>query len=737
MIVCTFNVRGLGSRVKRRHIRDLVKEENLDFLAIQETKMEVISEALVFNLWGSSDCGWSFLPAIGDSGGVLSIWNKVKASPVFTFIRNGFVGVCLYLLAEGRRCYVVNVYTKCTLQDKRRMWGEILMSKGGFSDDLWCILGDFNSVRDISERRGVRTHLQGGRNGEMVEFDEFLGDLDLVDLPLVGRRFTWFHPNGVTMSRLDRILVSPLWFDLWGEPLVRVRERDVADHCPLVINYCTENWGPKPFRFNNFWLQNREFMELVKREWNASIGHGWMGFILKERLKSLKVAIKDWSAKSFGEVDSRKKRLIKGISDLDVKSEVVGLEEAEVVERKKLFEELWFLLKNIDALTFQRARSKWLKEGDSNSRFFHNCIKARKRRNSVKALRTPRGWVEGPTSVRGEVVAYFKDHFGNVEWNRPTLDGILFPRLPDDKVEGLTAIFTLEEITEVVMSSDGSKSPGPDGFNFAFIKEFWEMFKGDVRTLFDQFHGNSCLPHGMCSYFLTLIPKVSSPQSLGEFRPISLLGCLYKLIAKVLAARLAKVIGGLIPNTQSAFIKGRQLVDGVVVINEVIDYAKRSGKDCIVLKVDFEKAYDSVDWGFLDYMLMRFGFGEKWRLWMKACIGSGSMSVLVNGSPTEEINIRRGLKQGDPLAPLLFLVVAEGLGGLLRMAVEKGLFKPFLVGRGNLPVSILQYADDTLCIGEASVDNLWALKAVLRGFELASGLKVNFWKSCLLGINVY
>jgi hypothetical protein len=212
---------------------------------------------------------------------------------------------------------------------------------------------------------------------------------------------------------------------------------------------------------------------------------------------------------------------------------------------------------------------------------------------------------------------------------------------------------------------------------------------------------------------------------------------LYKLIAKVLAARLAKVIGGLIPNTQSAFIKGRQLVDGVVVINEVIDYAKRSGKDCIVLKVDFEKAYDSVDWGFLDYMLMRFGFGEKWRLWMKACIGSGSMSVLVNGSPTEEINIRRGLKQGDPLAPLLFLVVAEGLGGLLRMAVEKRRFKPFLVGRGNLPVSILQYADDTLCIGEASVDNLWALKAVLRGFELASGLKVNFWKSCLLGINVY
>jgi hypothetical protein len=247
----------------------------------------------------------------------------------------------------------------------------------------------------------------------------------------------------------------------------------------------------------------------------------------------------------------------------------------------------------------------------------------------------------------------------------------------------------MEEITEAVRECDGAKSPGPDGFNFAFIKEFWDLLKGDVHIMFDQFHGNSRLPKGMFSFFLTLIPKVSSPQSLGDFRPISLLGCLYKLVAKVLTARLAKVIGGLIPNTQSAFIKGRQLVDGVVVVNEVIDYAKKLKKECLILKVDFEKAYDSVDWGFLDYMLRRFGFGDKWCVWMKTCVCSGNMSVFVNGNPTEEISIIRGLKQGDPLAPFLFLIVVEGLGGLMRMAVDRGRFKSFLVGRDGLPVSIL------------------------------------------------
>jgi hypothetical protein len=115
---------------------------------------------------------------------------------------------------------------------------------------------------------------------------------------------------------------------------------------------------------------------------------------------------------------------------------------------------------------------------------------------------------------------------------------------------------------------------------------------------------------------------------------------------------------------------------------------------------------------------------------------SGNMSVLVNGCPTEEINIQRGLKQGDPLAPFLFLIVAEGLGGLMKKAVSMHHFSGFQIGDGDVTISHLQYADDTLCIGEATIANLWTLKAILRGFEMVSGLKVNFWKSNLMGVNV-
>jgi len=251
--------------------------------------------------------------------------------------------------------------------------------------------------------------------------------------------------------------------------------------------------------------------------------------------------------------------------------------------------------------------------------------------------------------------------------------------------------------------------------------------------MFNQFYANEVLPKSMLAFFVTLIAKVSSPM---DFRPISLLGCLYKLLAKVMARRLASVMNSIISPVQSAFLKGRHLVDGVLVINELVDYAKKEKKECLIFKVDFEKAYDSVDWGFLEYMMIRVGMCEKWVNWMKAYVFGGSMSVLVNGSPTEEICIHRGLKQGDPLAPFLFLLVAEGFSGLMRNAVDRNLFEGFTFGNSDLVVSHLQYADDTLCIGKPMVENLWALKALLRGFEMVSDLKINFFKSSLIGVNV-
>jgi hypothetical protein len=339
------------------------------------------------------------------------------------------------------------------------------------------------------------------------------------------------------------------------------------------------------------------------------------------------------------------------------------------------------------------------------------------KRNTISALKVGDMWIRKPIQIKEAVVNIFENHFSSSNVCRPNLDGVHFPSLSMEENNLLSAHFSLDEIHSAVKDCDGNKSPGPDGFNNAFLKNCWDIIKGEICIMFDQFHGIGSLPKSMLSYFVTLIPKVNSPFGLGDYRPISLLACLYKLIAKVLAFRLTRVMDSLVAHTQLAFLKGRNLVDGVLVVNELVDLAKRKNKQCLIFKVDFEKAYDSVDWGFLEYMLRRFGFGEVWIGWMRACVFGGNLSVLVNGSPTREINIQRGLKQGNLLAPFLFLLVAEGFSGATRRAGDLDMFKGFNFGRGGPSISHLQYADDMLCIGDASVDNLWALKAVLRGFN--------------------
>jgi hypothetical protein len=129
------------------------------------------------------------------------------------------------------------------------------MTKKGFGDIVWCIMGDFNAIADPNERRGIGVSNLVGR--EVTEFREFISQMELVDLPLLGRQFTWFHTNGIAMSRLDRVLISPEWVTLWGNPCVWVAARDVSDHCLIILRYNNDDWGAKPFRFNNYWLQNK------------------------------------------------------------------------------------------------------------------------------------------------------------------------------------------------------------------------------------------------------------------------------------------------------------------------------------------------------------------------------------------------------------------------------------------------------------------------------------------------
>jgi len=260
--------------------------------------------------------------------------------------------------------------------------------------------------------------------------------------------------------------------------------------------------------------------------------------------------------------------------------------------------------------------------------------------------------------------------------------------------------------------------------------------KDDIMRFISEFHRNGKLSKGINSTFIALIPKVDIPQILNDFRPISLVGCLYKILAKVLANMLRQVIGSVVSEVQSAFVKNRQILARTLIANEVVDEARKLKKE-LLFKVYFEKAYDSVNWGYLDEVMGIMSFPSLWRKWIKECVCTATASVLVNGSLANELPLERGLRQGDPLSPFLFLLAAEGLNVLMKALVETGTFTGYKVGGANpVVVSHLQFADDTLLIGNKSWANVRAMRAGLVLFEAMFGLKVNFHKSSLVGVNI-
>ncbi|GKU89448.1 hypothetical protein SLEP1_g3583 [Rubroshorea leprosula] len=625
---------------------------------------------------------------------------------------------------------ILNIYSPCHLTGKRELWEELynlIISKKG----CWCLSGDYNSVRRVEERAGCH-----GVSREMKEFDEFILRSELIDLPLVGRKFTWYNSNGKQMSRIDRFLVSEDWIAKWSDIKQWGLRRTVSDHCPILLKNEKVDWGPKPFKFFDSWLEQPGCKELVTNSWKSTEVKGWRGFILKEKLQRTKKVLKEWSAKSVTEMDKRIKDAENMIAEIDEKGEINQLATDEIELRRNSFLELWKNLRIKERMSQQKSRKMWLKEGDANTRFFHSCIQGRRRRSEINSIQIDGEQFTGVTKIKEEVARYFQSLFSEEGWKRPKLDGVSFKQISQEDNELLTKGFSEEEVKEAIWDCDSAKSPGPDGFNFRFIKEMWEVIKPEVVAFIQEFHKHGRIVRGANASFVVLIPKTENPQRIEEYRPISLIGVMYKIIAKLLANRLRKVLTKVIGEQQMAFIGGRQLVDGVIIANEVIDEVKRKKKSCFIFKVDFEKAYDKVCWEFLDYMMMRLGFNETWRRWISECLKSSSVSVLINGSPTSQFSVSKGIRQGDPLSPFLFLIVAEGLNGLMTSAVEKEIYKGVRVGNEGVMVSHLQFADDTVFFGEASEDNIRVVKTVLRIFELASGLKINFRKSHVMGVGV-
>lgn len=192
--------------------------------------------------------------------------------------------------------------------------------------------------------------------------------------------------------------------------------------------------------------------------------------------------------------------------------------------------------------------------------------------------------------------------------------------------------------------------------------------KKDIMEVVREFQNLSYLDWRLNTTFVTLIPKKEGEKTIFDYRPISLLSRVYKMIGKALAKRLSSVLMSLISDNQCGGVEGHQIHEGILVANELIDSRLKLGEPGLVYKLKFKKAFDTVSWRFMDALFHKFGFGLKWRNWLLTCWKLAKFSILVNGDPCGFFHSSRGLQQGDPLSPLIFSLVAESLGQLMLMA---------------------------------------------------------------------
>ena len=307
-------------------------------------------------------------------------------------------------------------------------------------------------------------------------------------------------------------------------------------------------------------------------------------------------------------------------------------------------------------------------------------------------------------------------------------------RVSDDMNDSLLKEFRVEEVRRVLKQMHPTKSPSPDGMSPIFFQKYWDVVGPQVVDCVLNTLNSGFMPDDLNDTYRCLIPKVDCPQKITDFRPISLCNVIYKLVSKVLANRLKIILPAVISEEQSAFVPGRQITNNVLVAFETMHFInhKRKGKQGLMaIKLDMSKAYDRVEWAYLEVIMRRLGFQDRWISLMMMCVNSVSYSVLVNGEPKGRFFPTRGLRQEDPISPYLFLLCAEGLSAMLRQVERGEIPRGISVGKQAPLVSHLLFADDCIVFCKASIEEGDKVTKILEVYERESRQKLNREKTSL------
>ena len=748
--ICTFNCNGLGNNTKRRDVFDYLRKKKCNIYFLQETHWKSLSENYVRAAWG------------------YNVWlsgRETNKNGVAILFNNNFEYMLHNVVKDLEGCYVamdveilkkrmtlMNVYGPSS-GDRPDFLDEVCRIIEQFGNEHVVVAGDWNCVLDM--KLDVRNYNSiVNRPRTRTKLLEIMATYDLFDVARElypeKKMYTWRKFNSVKQARLDYFLISE---ELMTETkAITVDPSYRSDHSFVILQINKKQFKrDRPFwKHNCSLLKDKEYVKQIKQVFSAvkaqyalpiyndenvhNVPNKEIVFVINDQL-FFETLLMEARGKTIAYASYKKKKEIEKERQLEENLQRLDADVTEIVlpEIERVKAELQEIRdKRMEGVTI-RSRVKWINEGEKVSKYFCNLESRNYLDKAMHFVENSNGDI---VSEQGNILQEVKQFYEELYRQRQVEDIDLkanlkeCPVLSENDREQIEGPITFAEAIKALKNMKNNKSPGPDGFTVEFFKFFFvdigDFFVRSINYGFEHEQMSVTQRQGV----ITCIPKEGKPKRfLKNWRPISLLNVTYKIASACIANRIKNVLPTIVHEDQKGFLKGRYIGDNIRLLYDLLVYTEKENIPGLLLMIDFEKAFDSVSWSFLHKALEFFNFGPDLRKWIKLFYNGINSCVSVNGQYSTWFSIARGVRQGDPSSPYLYLICAEILSLMIRQNENiKGI-------KINAKDCLLtQFADDTSLCLDGSKKSFEEAIQTLTKFSEFSGLKMNTEKTQVVWI---
>jgi len=740
ILLTTLNTKGVGAERKRKAIFQWAHGQKTDVLFLQETHSTSDTE----NVWRKQYNGeYSvFAHGVSNARGVAILMNRGMKCEVDSILKDPDGRFILWKgKLQGTAVILANVYAPNRPQEQTRFFDKLYEDIASIMDRNYSLIigGDFNVVFDPKrDKKGGSTlcRTQVTRLIERIMTEYGLVDIWRTKNPYK-KQFTWSQTTPPIECRLDHWLIPSQWIQATKfckiEPAVR------TDHKAVLLKLQGDNFiprGPGTWKLNNEVLQEQEYVDLITTTIQQFLTRTDIVDARKrwETLKSTVAKVSQTYCKQRArKAREREGKLLKELSQLE--EELENADQQAIDQYNTLKEAVeQFYDKKVDGAII-RSRARWMAKGEKNNKYFLSLEKRNFNSQTINQIDNGSERITDPQQILNTIRQHYTKLFQSMHPQVLAADfqyffqDELIPKLTEEEVEALEAEITIEECTSALENMQEGKTPGSDGLTVEFYKKFWNLLKDLLFQCYTLSGQEAHLPASLSRGIIRLLPKPNkNPLLIQNWRPITLLNVDYKILSAALAKRMKTVLMSLIHEDQTGFMKSRYIGESIRLLLDLFEHLEKTETGALAISLDIEKAFDSLEWPFLQKALHMFGFGPNFRKWVSTLTNNAHSSVINNGYLTNYFTLERSCRQGDPIAPLLFILAIELLSIVIRSRNDiQG------VQMRQFEYKLVQYADDTTVI-VSDVNSVQILAQILADFGKCSGLKVNASKTTAVGV---